>query len=133
MHCGYTRELWSLVLCFFGLHWVILVSQLICCFLAFWMGKFAKHQSGGSWKSLRTFRGPFGESEIAELLKALNDLRKSLRCFFYILCMNGWLFYQANRVPICQSFLTVIIFLYFALSAPLVYWVISLFSIKLSI
>lgn len=51
-------------------------SQLVDLLLfGIWMGRFAKHQMVVVGRlSLCALCGPFGNSEIDELLKALNDL-----------------------------------------------------------
>ena len=42
-HCPIAYDLWSMVFCLFGIHWVILykVSEV----LASWQGKFGRHRN----------------------------------------------------------------------------------------
>ena len=48
LHCPIAYELWSMVFCLFGIHWVMpyKVSEV----LASWPGKFGRHQNIGLWR-----------------------------------------------------------------------------------
>ena len=48
LHCRVAYELWSMVFCFFDIHWVMpyKVSEL----LTSWHGKFGRHQNIDLWR-----------------------------------------------------------------------------------
>ena len=48
LHCPIAYELWPMVFCLFGIHWVMpyKVSEL----LASWQGKFGRHRNRGLWR-----------------------------------------------------------------------------------
>ena len=48
LHCPIAYDLWSMVFCLFGIHWVMLykVSEV----LASWQGKFGRHRNIGVWR-----------------------------------------------------------------------------------
>ena len=50
LHCPIAYDLWSMVFCLFGIHWVMLykVSEV----LASWQGKFGRHRNIGLWRSV---------------------------------------------------------------------------------
>ena len=50
LHCGMVGELWSLVLCLFGLQWAI--PKRVVNLLGSWKGRFAKHQNGNIWNAI---------------------------------------------------------------------------------
>ena len=48
LHCPLARELWSLVLCLFGLHWVM--SLKVIELFEYWQGKFGRHHNIDFWR-----------------------------------------------------------------------------------
>ena len=50
LHCDYARDLWSLVLCLFGVQWVM--PNSVVYLLACWKGRFAKHCNGDIWSAI---------------------------------------------------------------------------------
>ena len=100
LHCDLARDCWSLVLCLFGLMWVM--PQKVIDLLVCWKGLFGRHQIGDIWDTIPLWlMWLFGEKTIAGLVKDLNELRQSFRCFSYILSMSGWLLLLAILFLIC--------------------------------
>lgn len=50
LRCAYVHNLWSLVFCMFGVHWVMpwRVVDLLAC----WKGDFGGHQTIGMWEAI---------------------------------------------------------------------------------
>ena len=50
LHCPIALELWNVVFCLFGLHWVMPMTVIHMFMFSAWQGSFGKHRNISFWK-----------------------------------------------------------------------------------
>ena len=88
LHCPIAYELWYMVFCLFGIHWVM--SYKVNEVLASWQGKFGRQRNIGLWTFVpHCFFGAYGGSGILDALRIVNGLFLTLSFSFSVLSLSG--------------------------------------------
>ena len=88
LHCTIAYELWSMVFCLFGIHWVMpyKVSEL----LASWQGKFGRHRNIDLWTLVpHCLFWCLWREQNSKALRIVNGLFLTLSIFFSVLSLIG--------------------------------------------